>query len=116
MRILLINGPNLNLLGTRQPEIYGSTTLQDIVDRVTARATELGAEIEPFQSNTEGEIIDFIQKHAPTADGIIINAGALTHYSLAVRDAFESVQKPVRRGAHLEHLRPRGVPPPLRVC
>jgi 3-dehydroquinate dehydratase-2 len=94
MRILLINGPNLNLLGSRQPEVYGSTTLQDIVDRVTARGGELGAEIEAFQSNTEGEIVAFIQKHAPGADGIIINAGALTHYSLAVRDAFESVQKP----------------------
>jgi 3-dehydroquinate dehydratase-2 len=94
MRILLINGPNLNLLGSRQPEVYGSTTLRDIVDRVTARARELGAEIEPFQSNTEGEIVAFIQKHSPEADGIIINAGALTHYSLALRDAFESVQKP----------------------
>jgi len=94
MRILLINGPNLNLLGSRQPEIYGSTTLDDIVDRVTGRAKELGVEIEPFQSNLEGEIVAFIQKHAPSADGIIINAGALTHYSLAVRDAFESVQKP----------------------
>jgi len=94
MRILLINGPNLNLLGSRQPEVYGSTTLQDIVDRVTARAAELGAEVEAFQSNTEGEIVDCIQKQAPTADGIIINAAALTHYSLAVRDAFESVQKP----------------------
>jgi len=94
MRILLINGPNLNLLGSRQPEVYGSTTLQDIVDRVTARAAELGAEVEAFQSNTEGEIVDCIQKQAPTADGIIINDAALTHYSLAVRDAFESVQKP----------------------
>ncbi len=94
MRILLINGPNLNLLGTRQPEVYGSTTLGDIVGRVTARAKELGAEIEAFQSNVEGEIVAFIQKNAPSADGVIINAGALTHYSLAVRDAFESVQKP----------------------
>jgi 3-dehydroquinate dehydratase-2 len=95
MRILLINGPNLNLLGTRQPEVYGSTTLQDIVGRVTTRASELGVEVEAFQSNTEGDIVGFIQKSGPTADGIIINAGALTHYSLAVRDAFESVQKPV---------------------
>jgi 3-dehydroquinate dehydratase-2 len=94
MRILLINGPNLNLLGTRNPEVYGKTTLQDIVDRVTTRASELGAEIVPFQSNHEGEIIDFIQKSAPHADGILINAGAFTHYSLAIRDAFEAVQKP----------------------
>jgi 3-dehydroquinate dehydratase-2 len=94
MRILLINGPNLNMLGTRQPEIYGSLTLQDIVDRVTVRAKELGAEIVPFQSNHEGAIVDFIQQNAPGADGVIINAGALTHYGLSLRDAFESVQKP----------------------
>jgi 3-dehydroquinate dehydratase-2 len=94
MRILLINGPNLNMLGRRQPEIYGSMTLQDIVDRVTARAKEHGAEIVPFQSNHEGAIVDFIQENAPAADGVIINAGALTHYGLSLRDAFESVQKP----------------------
>ncbi len=94
MRILLINGPNLNLLGTRNPEVYGKTSLQDIVDRVTARAKELDAEIVPFQSNSEGAIIDFIQANAPAADGILINAGAFTHYSLAIRDAFEAVQKP----------------------
>lgn len=94
MRILLINGPNLNMLGTRQPEIYGSMTLQDIVDRVTARAKERGAEILPFQSNHEGAIVDFIQENAPGADGAIINAGALTHYGLSLRDAFEAVQKP----------------------
>ncbi len=94
MRILLINGPNLNMLGKRQPAIYGSMTLQDIVDQVTARAKEIGAEIVPFQSNHEGAIVDFIQQNAPAADGAIINAGALTHYGLSLRDAFESVQKP----------------------
>ncbi len=94
MRILLINGPNLNLLGTRNPEVYGTTTLQDIVDRVTKRGEQLGAEIVPFQSNSEGAIIDFIQANAPDADGVLINAGAFTHYSLAIRDAFEAVQKP----------------------
>jgi 3-dehydroquinate dehydratase-2 len=94
MRILLINGPNLNMLGQRQPEIYGTMTLQDIVDKVSARAAELGVELGPFQSNDEGEIISFIQESGPGADGILINAGALTHYSLGVRDAFESVQKP----------------------
>ncbi len=94
MRILLINGPNLNLLGTRNPEVYGSMTLQDIVDRVTQRGKELGAEIVPFQSNSEGAIIDFIQANAPGADGVLINAGAFTHYSLAIRDAFEAVQTP----------------------
>ena len=95
MRILLINGPNLNLLGQRQPEIYGSTTLQDIVDATKRRGGELGVTIDDFQSNVEGEIVGFIQKEAPTADGIIINAGALTHYSIALRDVFEATQKPV---------------------
>jgi 3-dehydroquinate dehydratase-2 len=94
MRILLINGPNLNLLGTRNPEVYGRTTLQDIVDRVTQRGEQLGTEIVAFQSNSEGAIIDFIQANAPAADGILINAGAFTHYSLAIRDAFEAVEKP----------------------
>ncbi len=94
MRILLVNGPNLNMLGSRQPEIYGSMTLRDIVDRVTARAKELGAEIVPFQANGEGAIVDFLQANGPGADGILINAGALTHYGLSLRDAFESIQKP----------------------
>ena len=94
MRILLINGPNLNLLGTRQPEIYGSMTLQDIVDKVTKRGQELGVEVVPFQANSDGEIIGFLQQNGPQADGIVANPGALTHYSLALRDAFESLQKP----------------------
>ena len=94
MRILLVNGPNLNMLGTRQPEIYGSMTLQDIVDRVTKRGQELGTEIVPFQANSEGAIIDFLQQNGPAADGVLINAGALTHYGLSLRDAFEAIQKP----------------------
>jgi 3-dehydroquinate dehydratase-2 len=94
MRILLINGPNLNMLGTRQPEIYGSMTLDDIVGKVSARAAELAVEVAAFQSNVEGDIINFIQANGKAADGILINAGALTHYSLGLRDAFESVQTP----------------------
>lgn len=87
MRILLINGPNLNTLGTREPEIYGTLTLADIEQRVSDRAKELGAEISAFQSNSEGAIIDYIQQESPTADAIIINGGALTHYGLSLRDA-----------------------------
>ena len=94
MRILLINGPNLNTLGRREPEVYGTMTLADIEARVTDRAKALGAEVRSFQSNHEGAIIDFLQQEAPAADGIILNGGALTHYGLSLRDALASAGKP----------------------
>ena len=94
LKVLLINGPNLNLLGQRQPEIYGSTTLKDIEEKVSKRARELEVDLRCFQSNHEGAIVDFLQQEGPTASGIIINPGALTHYSYTLRDALEAIDRP----------------------
>jgi len=86
MRVLLVNGPNLNTLGRREPEVYGTDTLPDVVARVEKRAIEIGASIATFQSNHEGAIIDFIQEQQDGADGLIINPGSLGHTSYALRD------------------------------
>jgi len=94
MRILLINGPNLNTLGQREPEVYGHLTLADIEVRVAERAQALGVDLRCFQSNHEGAIIDYLQQEAPAADGIIINPGALTHYGLSLRDALAAAGMP----------------------
>ena len=87
MNILLINGPNLNLLGTREPEIYGNKTLNDIEKQLTKVAQEKGVNLECFQSNYEGEIVDTIQNSVNKIEGILINAGAFTHTSISIRDA-----------------------------
>lgn len=94
-RFLLINGPNLNFLGRRDPGFYGATTLQDIEQRLTERATSLGHDLGCFQSNSEGAIIDFIQDNWERSGGIIINPGALTHYGYALRDALADASVPV---------------------
>ncbi len=90
-KVLVVNGPNLNLLGKREPEVYGSDTLEDINKKLLACAEELKLQVEFFQSNSEGAIIDFLHKEGFAADGLIINAGALTHYSYAIRDAITAV-------------------------
>jgi 3-dehydroquinate dehydratase II len=93
--ILLLNGPNLNMLGKREPEVYGSQTLDDIVGHLeTTMRDEFGGALTHFQSNHEGELIDAIHQAMGVHDGIIINPGAFTHYSYAIRDALSSVVLP----------------------
>jgi 3-dehydroquinate dehydratase-2 len=94
VRIAILNGPNLNLLGTREPEIYGTTTLSDIQSRLREVGGELGVELHFVQSNHEGVLIDEIQGLRGSADGAIINAGAYSHTSLALRDAFAASSLP----------------------
>ena len=93
-KILILNGPNLNLLHKRDKEIYGDSSLQKIEEDCKLLATELGLEIEFKQSNNEGRLVDFIQDAVDTVDGIIVNAAAYTHTSVAIRDALEIFQKP----------------------
>ncbi len=106
MKILVIHGPNLNMLGSRKPEIYGAKTLAEIDSLLQKKAGELGVEIETYQSNHEGYLIDFIQKKAKKAKGIIINPGALTHYGLSLRDALEDTSLPVIE-VHLSDIQHR---------
>ena len=94
MDLLLINGPNLNLVGKREPTIYGAQSLEDIQGELMTLASELEVELDFFQSNSEGEMIDCIQKSVGSIDGIIINAGAYTHTSIALRDALLGVAIP----------------------
>ncbi len=94
MRIAAVHGPNLNLLGRREPEVYGRHTLADVDAALAEAARGVEAEVECFQSNHEGELVDFIQQAAGRVDGFVVNAGAYTHTSIALRDALAAVARP----------------------
>jgi 3-dehydroquinate dehydratase-2 len=103
MRLIIIHGPNLNLLGKREVELYGDRTLEEVNSTLKSQAAELGTETVFFQSNSEGDLIEFIQKESPEADGIIINPGSLTHYGLSLRDALSDSRLPIIE-VHLSNI------------
>jgi len=105
-RILVLHGANLNLLGVREPELYGHTTLSEIDAALRARAAQLGVELETFQSNHEGELVEAIQRARGNVDAIVINAGGFTHTSVAIRDALAAVGIPTIE-VHLTNIHAR---------
>ncbi|WP_372573969.1 type II 3-dehydroquinate dehydratase [Ruegeria jejuensis] len=104
--ILVLNGPNLNLLGTRQPEVYGATTLAMVEDACSSHGAQIGVTVTCAQSNHEGALIDLIHEARGTQDGIVLNAGAYTHTSIALMDAIASVELPVVE-VHLSNIHAR---------
>lgn len=103
MRIRVIHGPNLNLLGKREPEVYGAQTLESINEEILALADRMGMTVEIFQSNSEGEIVDLLQQCVGHADAVVMNPGAYTHYSIAIRDAVAAIALPVVE-VHLSNI------------
>ena len=106
MKIFVVNGPNLDMLGKREPTIYGADTLESINAELSEFCKTLGIEVEFYQSNSEGTLIDIIHSARDNADGIVLNAGAYTHYSIAIRDAISAAEKPCVE-VHLSNVHKR---------
>lgn len=106
MRVFVINGPNLNLLGVREPGVYGNESLENIENEMRQEAARLGIGLYCFQSNHEGDIVDTLHRAMNEADGVILNAGALTHYSYALRDAIAAIKIPVIE-VHMSNIHAR---------